>query len=267
MKITLLLLLSLITLAPNFSFLTHAHDYTLKFIDIGQGDAVIIRTPTNCTMVVDGGPLNNLTDQIHKHLPATENKIDLMVLSHPHLDHMGGLIQLLNRYKVEHLFTTGVMYESSFYTEFINRTKNTKVTYPKTNQTYNLCGIEIKVIYPIESLIGQTLKNVNDASIVLQLKIKDTKIYLSGDAEHEAEEEILGLNINLDADIMKAGHHGSRTSNSIEILNKVSPDYLIIQSGKGNSYNHPHYETIDKANQINAKVLRNDVEGTITFFF
>lgn len=267
MRLLALFLFTSSSVLLNLNFIVHANQFTLKFIDIGQGDAVLVRTPTNCTMFIDGGSLNNLTDQIHKHLPPTEQKIDLMVLTHPHLDHMGGLIQLLNRYQVENLFTTGVTYPSSFYNEFNRRIADTNVVYPRMGEQYNLCGVIIDVIYPDKSLIGKEIDNVNNASIVLQLTIDNSKIYLSGDAEEEVEEEILEFDLDLKSDIMKAGHHGSETSNTKAMLNVVDPEVLVIQSGEGNQYDHPHYETIAKANELGIKVRRNDNEGTITFFF
>lgn len=268
-KLAIIILIGLASLAPNWYFLKHKNHYTVTFADVSQGDSVVIRTPTNCTMVIDGGVPNLLTDQIKKYLPPTENKIDLMVLSHPHLDHMGGLIQLLNRYKVENIFTTGVKYGSSFYTEFerIQSRDKIETRYVKAHEQYYLCGLIIEIIYPHKILIGQELENVNNASIVLRLKIKDKWIYFSGDAELEAEEEIVKTDLNLESYIMKAGHHGSKTSNSLELLERVNPEYLVIQSGEGNSYGHPNIETLEKAEQLGIKIRRNDIEGSITFVF
>jgi competence protein ComEC len=267
-KTYLLIFLCLLSFWMDYPFLKHLGSYSLEFLDVGQGDSVLIRTPTNCTILVDGGPGNNLTDNLYKSLPVLENKIDLLVLTHPHADHIDGLINALNRYQVENVFTTGISYSSSTYSEF-NRLlseANANVIYPLTGEAYYLCGLEIEIKYPIEPLIGEEIENLNNASIVMRIKIRDTWVYLNGDAEVEVEEEILDSNQEIQADILKAGHHGSRTSNSFEFLQKVSPKELVIQSEEGNSYLHPHPETLKKANDLGIKIKRNDIRGTITYY-
>lgn len=266
-KILLILLLFSLSLIPNWNQVKHLGQFQVHFLDIGQGDSILIRTPTNCTIFIDGGPGNTLTDNLYKYLPATERKIDLMVLSHPHLDHMQGLINLLNRYQVDNLFTTGVPYQSSFYTEFTRLSATTNVHYPITGQNYQLCGLEIQIIYPIQPMLATEIENINNASIVMRIKIKDIWLYLPGDAEEEAEHEILGLGLDLKSDIMKAGHHGSQTSNSLEMLKAVQPKELVIQSGEGNTYNHPHFKTLQSAHALGIKVRRNDTEGTVSYYF
>ncbi len=258
MKIIFVIILLSVGTLQN---LRHLPGYKVHFLDIGQGDAVLLRTPTNCTMVIDGGPPNAMIDIIGKYLPPNERKIDLLVLTHPHLDHMGGLIQLLKRFEVERVFSTGVSYTGLAYREF---KKLSPVTdYVKAGEEYLLCGIKIKILYPSEQLHNQQFENVNDASIGMMLEIKGHKLLFTGDLEDEdklPEEE-------LDADIMKAGHHGSRTSNSKTILERASPKYLVIQSGRGNDFGHPHSETLQKAHELGIEILRNDKQGTITFFF
>lgn len=266
-KTLLILLILTCSLIPNWNQIKHLGQYQVHFLDIGQGDSILIRTPSNCTIFIDGGPGNTLTDNLYKYLPATERKIDLMVLSHPHLDHMQGLINLLNRYQVDNLFTTGVPYQSSFYTEFTRLSAKTNIHYPTTGQNYQLCGLEIQTIYPSKPMLATEIENVNNASIVLKIRIKDTWFYFSGDAEIEAETEIIEQDLNLKADIMKAGHHGSQTSNSLEMLQKVQPKELVIQSGEGNTYNHPHFKTIQSAYSLGIKVRRNDLEGTVSYYF
>lgn len=174
---------------------------------------------------------------------------------------------MIDRYEIENLFTTGVNYKSSFYKKFNQQIKDINITYPKSGEHYNLCGVKIQVIYPDKSFISKEIDNVNNASIVLKLTMNNSAVYLPGDAEEEVEEEILNLDLDLRSEIMKAGHHGSETSNTKEMLEAVKPEYLVIQSGEGNQYNHPHMQTISSANELGIKVLRNDVEGTITFFF
>jgi len=268
-KTYLIILLCLASLWMDWPFLTHLNQYTLQFLDIGQGDAILIRTPTNCTIIIDGGPGNKLTDNLYKSLPVLENTIDLLVLTHPHADHMDGLINILKRYKVKNIFTTGVLYHSSAYTEF-NRLlshSNAQVVHPLAREKYLMCGLEIEIKYPLESMINQEIENINNASIVMRIKIKNTWVYLNGDAEIEVEKKILESQQVIKSDIMKAGHHGSSTSNSLKLLETVEPQDLVIQSGVDNSYLHPHPETLQKAKNLGIKVKRNDIRGTITYYF
>lgn len=268
-KVYIIIFLVLSSFWMDLQFIIHSNKFTLKFLDVGQGDAILIRTPSNCTVLIDGGPGNNLTDDLYKSLPVLENKIDLLVLSHPHADHLDGLIKILNRYKVESVFTTGIAYPSSSYQEF-NRLlaiSEAEVYYPVAGDFYALCGLEIEIKYPLESLIGSEINNLNNSSIVLRIKLGDTWVYLTGDAEQEVEAEIIESGQILRSDIMKAGHHGSRTSNSLEILKEVNPRELVIQSATDNQFSHPHPETLEKARSLGVKVKRNDIRGTITYYF
>lgn len=269
-KLKLLIPIVLITstILPNLKFFIHQNEYKLHFVDIGQGDSILLRTPTNCVMAIDGGLPNKLTDRIANYLPATENQIDLLVITHPDLDHIGGAVQLLKRYKVKNVFLTGVHHSSATYKELLNQIElnNSKIHYVTSNDNFNLCGIQIEVLYPIKTLVGQEVPNLNDTSITLRLKIKDQYIFLSGDLE-ESEHELTKSNKDLKSDIMKAGHHGSRTSNSLELLEKIQPKYFVIQSGADNSYGHPHPEILQRLKQFSTEILRNDKRGTITFFF
>jgi len=268
-KTYILILLCLASLWMDYPFLPHLNQYKLQFLDVGQGDSILIRTPTNCTMLVDGGPGNKLTDSLYKSLPSLENTIDLLVLTHPHADHLDGLINILNRYEVKNIFTSGVTYHSSIYTEFnkILSQESAHIFYPLAEEEYTLCGLQIQIKYPLESLIGQEIENINNASLVMRVRIKDSWVYLNGDAEIEVENEILDSQQKIHSDIMKAGHHGSRTSNSWDILKAISPNELVIQSGLDNSYLHPHPETLRKADELGIKVRRNDIRGTISYYF
>lgn len=259
--------ISILLIVYDGHFLLNQQKFKLHFLNIGQGDAILMRSPTNCSILIDGGPPNTLVDSISKYLPPLQSKIDLVILTHPHMDHMGGLIQVLERYKVEKLWMTGVGYPSAAYDQFKSLVGN--VEYVTAASKYNLCGIKLEILFPFNIMLGEELENVNNSSIVLVATINDHQVWLSGDAELEEEAELLNAYdlSRYNIEIFKAGHHGSRTSSSAQLLDTLNPKIMVIQSGEGNTYLHPHPETLQKAFQRNIKVYRNDLNGTVTFFF
>lgn len=268
----LLVTLLLVGCYIDFSYFQHRHQFQVTFLDVGQGDATLIRTPQNCTMLIDGGPPINLTQKIKDHLPILDKSIDLVVLTHPHLDHMAGLLELINRYDFQNLWITGVNYPTSEYSEFLLRANlhpETQIKHITKPAKYHLCGIHITILAPLNSYLAQDNPNINNTSIILLLEFQDQKILLTGDAEHEQEQELLTYYQNTlpNLTILKAGHHGSRTSTSIELLKTTNPDFLIISAGQDNRYGHPHFETIQKADHLGIQILRTDRHSDITFFF
>jgi competence protein ComEC len=201
--------------------------------------------------------------------------IDLVVVTHPHLDHIAGILELEHRYDFKNLWLTGVSYKLNEYDQLMlqaSKNSDTKIEYINQKSEYDLCGIKITVLHSGESSIGEEMENINNSSIIILLEINGKKILLTGDAEIEQEEEFLleyrdSLESSGDVDILKAGHHGSRTSTSRELIEAVNPEYLVISSGRDNTYGHPHLETIKKADQFGIKILRTDQRGDVIFFF
>lgn len=274
---TILVLILCYSVVIDLGFFKHSNQYEISFLNIGQGDATLIRTPQNCSILIDGGPRTALSQKIKDKLPILDKTIDLVVLTHPHLDHFAGILELKHRYQYKNVWLTGVQYPSKDYEallEKINSDSKVNLKYITKPESYFLCGIKIDILMPFDSLLGQTEENVNNSSIVLLLDIKGTKILLSGDAELEEETIIIDryseLISNANIKIFKAGHHGSRTSNTLELLKLIQPEFMVISAGESNSYGHPHFETIQKANSLGIKILRTDQlksEEDISFFF
>lgn len=240
-------------------------DLHIYFLDVGQGDAVLIKTPSDQIILVDGGPGTEILTELNDILPFLKKDIDLMVLTHPHADHIEGLVAVLKRYDVESALVTGVQYNNAYYDEFLRDLRDeAKVYFAYSGMDFDFGdGVFLDTLYPFELIVGEEFENVNNSSIVMRITYEDVAILLSGDAEVEIEEMLLGSEV--EADLMKASHHGSRTANSEEFLEAVSPEVVVIQVGKDNQFDHPHEETLKNLEGID--VYRNDLHGTVEIVF
>lgn len=279
-KILCLIIILTLSVVVNLQHFKNRNLYELRFLNVGQGDATFIKTPipNTCRILIDGGPSQAFVQKIRHLLPSLSKEIDILILTHPHADHMAGFLEILHRLKIKEIWLTGVAAGNADYNYLVQKIQQNpaiKIKYITKQFTQNICGIQFKIFWPHTSLIGKNFDNLNNSSIVLQLKIKDTKILFTGDAEFEQEQELLQILtqqqlLDLKSDILQAGHHGSKTSNTIEFLQAVNPKYMIISAGKDNRYNHPNFETIQKANLLNIKILRTDwldAKQDIIFFF
>lgn len=237
----------------------------VDFLDIGQGDAVLLSTPTGEHILIDGGPEQTVLEELGEVMPFLDRRIDLMVLTHPHEDHLMGLIQVLRRYEVGAVLISGVNYGGPLVEAFLAEMERQQVPLFLVNPDHDWVfgEVTIDVLYPLTPLLGTTLDNVNNASVVVAIEYHGHRILLSGDAEVEEEEAMLEEGLDLDADVFKAGHHGSRTSSTEPFLDVVTPEIVVIQSGEGNSYGHPHPETLEHLDDRDIEVHRNDLEGRI----
>ena len=236
--------------------------------DVGQGDATLIRTPNHFNILVDGGPDNNVVYKLGKYLPFYDRQIDLMILTHPHSDHIAGLIEVLRRYQVKKIFTTGVIYNSVEYSIWQETALKEGSEIKIINHPQNFIssdGVKLEILFPDRSLKNQKLKNVNNASIVAKLVYRDAAILLTGD--YEEEEKLITRNLDLQADILKVGHHGSKTANNLEFLRVVQPKLAIISVGAKNPFNHPSPQTLADLASLKIKAFRTDQDGDFIYTF
>ena len=230
----------------------------IYFFDVGQADSILISN-NDTNMLIDAG--NNedgelLTKYIKEDLNI--NRIDILIGTHPHEDHIGGLDDIINNFEIDTLYLPEVISLSKTFEDVIDAIEenNLSISVPEINEEFKLGEGEFKVLYT-----GQDEKDLNNSSIVLKMTYGKHNYLFTGDATEKVEKII--LNKNIKSDVLKVGHHGSSYSSSQEFLNKVQPKYAIISCAKKNSYNHPSEDTLFRLNKVNAKVYKTMDLGTI----
>ena len=243
------------------------HLLTVTFFDVGQGDAALIRTPQDQTILIDGGPDRTILTKLGESLPWTRRTIDLVILSHPHADHVAGLNYVLARYRVRHVLMTGAIHTTPEYLKFLELLKNKEVpvTIAQAGQVIELNGgVSVEVLWPFKSVVGERVDDLNITSIVNRVVYKATAVLFTGDMPKENEAALLNSGSDLTAQILKVAHQGSRTSSSEEFIKAVAPEVAVIPVGQ-NSYGHPHAEVVERLKKLVEVVLRTDAEGDITW--
>jgi len=255
-------------LAIGGSLLRVPDGMELYLLDVGQGDAVLVRTEEGHNILIDGGAGNAVLVELAETLPYLFSEIDLLVLTHPHADHLEGLIFVLDRFEVGAVLLSAPEYRSLAYEAFLGRLPGMKVFLSDDDVDYRFGETVIDVLYPFESIVGVEMENVNNASVVLMITDGEKRILLTGDAEIEVEEALVEkFGGGLEADVLKAGHHGSKTASAYEFLEAVGAGLLVISCGEENSFGHPHEETLEKAEDLGIEVRRTDLEGRVLVDF
>lgn len=234
----------------------------VHFIDIGQGDANLIQLPSGQTMLIDGGEASKYKI-LKAYLEKQQiNKIDYLIATHPHADHIGGLINVIKDFEVGKIYAPKVSHNTDTYLKFLEaiQEKELKISSAKAGLNLDLGeGVEAVFVAPTKD----KYESINNYSAVLKLTYGEVSFLFTGDAEKESEAEMLAGEIDLRATILKVGHHGSSTSNTQAFLEKVKPDYGIISLEEGNSYGHPHQEVLDRLTENGITILRTDQVSNI----
>ncbi|ERM92882.1 ComEC/Rec2 family competence protein [Caldanaerobacter subterraneus] len=234
----------------------------VSFIDVGQGDSIFIKTPSDKTMLIDAGTPEMGERVVNYIKKQGVRKIDVLVGTHPHTDHIGGLPEVIQNFDISKFYMPKVTTTTSAFENVLKAAKAKKlpIYVAKAGVTLYLgTEIEAKMLAPNSSYY----EDLNNYSAVIKITYGDTAFLFTGDAEKESEREMLNENYNLKADVLKVGHHGSSSSSSWSFLKEVRPKYAVISCGKNNEYGHPHRETLEKLSELGITVYRTDECGTI----
>ena len=240
---------------------------TLQILDVGQGDAIYIESPDGKRMLIDAGP-QGAKNQIVEFLASKSiTRLDAIMVTHGHADHVGKMLKVLNAVEVGQVISSGFFHPTGMNEDILAAMKNKSIPMKVVvaGDSFKLGEyLDFKVIYP-EKDAGLPAISVNDTSLVVKLTYGDVSFMLTGDAEHFTEELVVKYRPkDLDADFLKAGHHGSETASGNPFLDAVTPKVALISCGENNKFSHPHKSTLDRFSERGIKVLRTDRDGTLT---
>jgi len=247
------------------------NNVSMYFFDVGQGDAILIEKG-NYQILIDGGPDDKVLFELGKVMPPSDKKIESVILTHPHADHLTGINQVLDRYEVGTLYSSGVTHTTDGYLEFLNKLKekNVEVKVPKVNEEIvPFENSDLTFLWPGEQYKEQNIDNLNNSSEVVQFCYFLQCAFLAGDIESDAQNEMLA-NIgeqDILSEILKMPHHGSINGLNQALLDTVKPKYAVISVGKDNSFGHPADVVLQALKENNIETFRTDQMGTIIFSF
>lgn len=252
-----------------FNFLFNRTDpghLVVSFLDVGQGDAIFIKTPNGKKVLIDAGPDSKVLREVSGLINFYERNIDLFIATHSDADHIGGLPEILKRFNLDKYIYNGkedLDGLNSEILEILNKQKidqhvataGDKIILDHENNIY------IEILWPEKD---KELKDNNEYSVITRIVFNEIEFLLTGDASKDAENKISDA-YEIESNVLKAGHHGSDTSTSLKFLEAVNPEYVIISAGLDNKFGHPKESVLNNISKIKAKVLETFVSSTITF--
>lgn len=263
------IVLAVVTIALCWSVLYQMgrfNETVITFLDVGQGDAILISEGTQ-QILIDGGPDGRrLLEHVGRHMPFWDRTIDVVIATHPDSDHIDGLVALLDAYDVHTFWHSGAQKDTSVSAALSRRIVSTgaQVAIPAIGDTVTLhSGAQLKILYPILTHTPETAQDdANAMSVTAVFTTKSDVFYLGGDLPTSVED---ALPLSSDITVAKAGHHGSQTSTSAQFLQRVKPRDVVISSGKDNRYGHPHDDVVKRILRSGARIFRTDRDGTISY--
>jgi len=240
---------------------------SVSFLDVGQGDAILITAPSGSQMMIDGGPDSGVLRQLSKLMPFYDRSLNVILVSNPDKDHISGLIDVLRAYRVDLVVEPGTETDTAVYQEFSRAVSVEKAELMDARRGMEIDlggGAVFEILFPDREASGL---DTNTGSIIGRLTFGETCMIFPGDAPQSIEEYIVKLEgKGVDCEVLKVGHHGSRTSTSGVFLSVVSPELVMISAGLNNKYGHPHKEVIDRLNDAGATIFKTYDKGVVTVF-
>ncbi len=238
-----------------------AESMLVHFIDVGEGDSTLIQLPGGKNMLIDAGDIDK-GETVAEYIKNTGiEKIDFIIGTHPHSDHIGGLETVIDTFETENIYMPKVLHDTITFENLLSciKRKGHKVKSPMAGDIlYSEGNVEIEVLSPME----ESYKNLNNYSIVVKIRHGEKVFLFTGDAENII---LNRLSIDEKVDVLKIPHHGSETSDSEMFYMKVMPQYGVLSVGENNSYGHPHREVMEIIDRFNIDCFRTDTDGTIVF--
>ena len=261
-KILSLLLLMLLMFTAGCGTVASAENLVVYFLDVGQADAAILQCGDE-VMMIDGGESSD-SSLIYSYLTKTLGitHIDYMIATHPHSDHIGGLSGALNACSVGVVYSPVRSYDSKQFSSLVKYTQKQgrDLTVPEVGDSFAFGDAQVQFLSPMKEY-----SNINDCSIVVRITHGNNTFLFTGDAEWDAEHDMVDSGYDLSAAVLKVGHHGSDTSSSYVFLREVMPKYAVISCGKDNSYGHPTEAVLSRLRDVSAQIFRTDLQGDVVF--
>jgi competence protein ComEC len=238
----------------------------VSMLNVGQGDSFLIQTSNGKQMLIDGGKDATVLNELSKVMPWNDKSIDIILATHSDMDHIGGLDEVLKRYKVDMFLTSEVGGNTQEYKHLMSLVQNKKIPayFVRTGMKFTLSEKEyFEVLFPDRDVLGW---ETNTGSVVGKFVSGERSILFTGDSPAPIEQYLAkSIPEKLNVDILKLGHHGSRTSTTSAYLKATTPNLTLISAGKNNSYGHPHKEVLDLLKEFNVPYISTQDSGTVTF--
>lgn len=237
----------------------------VSFIDVGQGNCTLV-TCGDSAILVDSGETGAAQDVISYIKNRNIDKLDCVIATHPHSDHIGGMAQILTEFEIKDVIMPeipdDIIPTTKTYEKFLNAVAENaeNVIAAEAGMTYSYGEMKLEIFAPLRDY-----DNLNDMSVVSRISYGETSVMFTGDATEAVEKDLLKKNVDYSADLLNVGHHGSKTSSSEKWLNAVSPKYAVICCGAGNDYGHPHSVVTNRLEKLGVEYYRTDIDGTVSF--
>ncbi|MCE5220625.1 MAG: MBL fold metallo-hydrolase [Clostridium sp.] len=239
-----------------------SNNMIVHYIDVGQGDSILIQV-NNKNLLIDAGPKSDKKKLLNYLSTLSLDKLDYVIATHPHEDHIGNMADIINDYNVLAFYAPKVESTTKTFEKMVEalKSKNLKINVIKKGMDSINLGKNTKVT--VFSPTKDSYEDLNNYSPVIKIEYGKTSFLFTGDAQKDVEKEMLSTNEDISADVLKVGHHGSSTSTTKDFLNKVNPSIGVISVGQDNIYNHPNDDTIKQLNENKVTIYRTDKNGTV----